>query len=118
MISKILPAGIMPCIALRFTGGDLHRMDELSFHAGNLSDRISRNKIQVLSPSYDANYDDVWLQDQPEAPTLPTPTDVPVPEPHDIPVPEPMDVPPPEPHDVPPPKESEPEYDPRPRSIP
>lgn len=109
----------MPYIALRFTAGMHHAMDELSFGAGNLSDRITRNKLQVLSPRYD-NFaiDDFAFQDESVEPTLPTPTDVPVPEPHDIPVPEPIDVPPPEPHDVPPPSEREPEFDPRPRSIP
>jgi len=113
-MKNTLPTWMTPWIALRFTAGLHHAMDVLSFGSGNLSDRITRNKLQVLGPSYDV----FAFEDEPMEPTLPTPTDVPVPEPHDVPVPEPIDVPPPEPRDVPPPKQRMPEFDPRPRSIP
>jgi len=87
-------------------------MDELTFGTSCWSDRSTRQAMQMLTPDYLG--DGSW----PEQPVLPTPTDVPVPEPFDVPVPEPRDVPPPDPHDVPPPQPKQPEFDPKPRSVP
>lgn len=109
-------------VTLRFTSTRRHSMDEIICTGSLFADRGSRQKLQVLVPSYVgdglASISEEPAPERHPQPILPTPTDVPVPEPHDVPVPEPIDVPPPKPTDVPPPNPSKPDYDPRPRSIP
>jgi len=107
--------GIMPWLALSFTSSVKHTMDEIGLDLSLGSSRWSRQAIEVLTPGFPL---DAPEPTYPEVPVLPTPTDVPVPEPFDLPVPEPRDVPPPDPHDIPPPRPKQPEFDPKPRSVP
>ena len=98
-MNRLMLAWLLPRTSLRFTSTSRQVMDELVWTSAGNSSRFTRQSLDSL-----VVYGSEDPVEMPEAPTLPTPTDVPVPEPFDIPVPEPMDVPPPEPTDVPPPK--------------
>jgi outer membrane biosynthesis protein TonB len=99
-MNQFIPSWIFARTRVRFTSTARHEMDELVWSAAGSSSRFTRNSLETLV----VYSSDDEPPEMPEAPTLPTPTDVPVPEPFDVPVPEPMDVPPPEPSDLPPPK--------------
>lgn len=98
-MNRLTFAWLLPRTTASFTSTPCHTMNELPWSSAGQSSRFTRQSLDALV---------VYGSDDPvvvpEAPTLPTPTDVPVPEPLDAPIPEPMDVPPPEPTDVPPPK--------------
>lgn len=121
MIHQLITSWTVPEMTIQLTSSKRHLMDELMLGSAMLSNRLSRQKLQVLVPAYSQSFtggEDLWGMVDGE-PELPTPTDVPVPTPRDVPAPSPIDVPPPTPHDVPPPKpDRRDDTDPKPRPIP